>query len=318
MLKSTFQSEEENFSHDQELCFFIANAFGKSFTNYKTEYFFDKPSKTYLPLVKIPSKTKVYASLPYAWPVTISKNQTFIASSFSSIVNEIKPDVFQLTIYDKLNINETKALKLARFSEEKVVTHRLQLANTTFEAIFNEKITSKTRNQCRKALKSDLEFSISQDQDDIIDYFKIYNETAKNWDKNYNTYPLEFFKQIIKNNMFTDFWVAKNNNKLVAGIITVKYENRIFYWASALNREYSKLCPVNGLLYNALKLYTNNGYEYFDFGANPIGEGVSHFKKNFGAEDYSFSNYFYYSKKYILFIKPLISIKKIVLKVFKN
>ena len=54
-----------------------------------------------------------------------------------------------------------------------------------------------------------------------------------------------------------------------------------------LNRDFSKMCPINGLLYNAIK-FMKNGFNIFDFGPSPMGKGVTHFRKILGVQRASF------------------------------
>ena len=112
---------------------------------------------------------------------------------------------------------------------------------------------------------------------------------------------------MIKENNNVDFWISTYNDKLIAGIITIKYHKRIYYWASMLNRDFSKMCPINGLLYNAIKFYEKMDLIFLILGLVPRGKGVTHFKKNFGCTKSIFYDVTYKSARYKYIIEPLIN-----------
>lgn len=297
-----YNIQTETLSHDIKFSYEIANLFEKTFKNYRSFVIYDEQNNLVTTIVKTPSRLKVYESLPYSWHSflisTTEKNK-----AVKNILSLLKPDSLTFSFHQL----PTKSL-LEEFNKNNFVltTSKSDFLDLTFgfETIFKDSFSVKARNQCRKALKSELKFFLTKEEKRIREYFDIYSKTAQTWDNAYVPYPLNFYLRLIKENNNVDFWVSTHNDKLVAGIITIKYSEKIYYWASMINRDYSKLCPINGLLYNAIQFYTEEGYKIFDFGPSPKGKGVSHFKKNFGTEECIFYSYTYKSFRYRNIIEP--------------
>ena len=80
-----------------------------------------------------------------------------------------------------------------------------------------------------------------------------------------------------------ELWLAKYEEKIIAGALCLYSKNHAVYWHGAALSAYFPLRPVNLLMYEIIKNACDKGYTWFDF--NPSGghEGVKAFKKSFGA-----------------------------------
>jgi lipid II:glycine glycyltransferase (peptidoglycan interpeptide bridge formation enzyme) len=309
LIKNKKDLLKSNFSLDKDDAFAIriASLFDETFTNYEA-FFLTTQNKVIAPIVRINSKTKIYQSLPYSWHSFLRITDEEL-DLFPTILSIMKPDILSFSFHSIPSYESIKALKKAGFKEDKYLSHFLQL-NSDFDSIFSTKFSTKNRNQCRKALKSNLNFIVTKELKYIEEYFGLYKKATESWEKHYVPYPLEFIKKLILENENVDFWVTIYENKVVGGLIIVKYDFKIYYWASAIDREYSMLCPINGLLYSALKEYSLKGFSVFDFGPNPQNEGVAHFKKSYGTSEHFYYNYTFYSWRYKYLIQPILKILK--------
>jgi hypothetical protein len=304
-LKKLSKEKDLRDLQDQEILFpcKIANLFGRTFKNYQSYVICDNYDNIITPIVQVPAKSKIYISLPYSWNsffINPSNGKTMV----KNILSHLKPDILRFSFHELPSKDIIEQFNINKFTVKKSESSYLDLSDG-FDYIFKSLFSVKTRNQCRKALKSEIFFQITKNENRIIEYFQIYLRTSKNWNSKYMPYPLDFFLALIKENNNVDFWISTYNDKLIAGIITIKYHKRIYYWASMLNRDFSKMCPINGLLYNAIKFYEKNGFNIFDFGPSPEGKGVTHFKKNFGCTKSIFYDITYKSARYKYIIEPL-------------
>ena len=81
----------------------------------------------------------------------------------------------------------------------------------------------------------------------------------------------------------TNIFVVKNNEKPLAGSMTIGFRGTLYNpWASSLRR-YSKYSPNMLLYWKMLEFACDNGFRFFDFGRSSIDEGTYKFKKQWGA-----------------------------------
>lgn len=161
------------------------------------------------------------------------------------------------------------------------------------EYIWKSALTTKARNQVRKAIKSGLTIDFGNNYIDDL-----YRVLAINH-RDFGT-PLHnkgFFKKVLEE--FSEragIIVAKYHGKVIAGMLYIHCRG-VFSdpWASSM-RQYNKLCPNNLLYWEAIKYACKNGFEYFDFGRSTINCGTYNFKKQWGAEPVQL-NYQYFLNK---------------------
>jgi FemAB-related protein (PEP-CTERM system-associated) len=160
------------------------------------------------------------------------------------------------------------------------VTMFLKLTNDE-EFVWKNTLTSKVRNQIRKAVKSGLTVDFGNEYFD--DFYRVLSVNFR--DLGTPLHSKDFFRKILREfNKSSGIIVAKYKEKVIAGMLYIHFKN-IFNdpWASSL-REYNKLCPNNILYWEAIKCACKNGLEYFDFGRSTIDQGTLMFKRQWGAE----------------------------------
>ncbi|MGD1957667.1 MAG: GNAT family N-acetyltransferase [Fulvivirga sp.] len=266
----------------------IASIFQNTFNGYRAEVWqfkFSDEEQIYIPLVRIASRQMISNSLPYNWNGCLySSSDHKIARKIDLLSKKIGSNILTMSFasppYEQLDLPKLfdRHMNIKCLS---VKSYYTDLSAGDFEKIFQTDFSSKTRNQCRKALKSGIDFKKSKDEGDILAYFEHYMQNVSKWRKDYNSYPLNFFKELIHLNK-VDFWIAKKDEAFLGGIIILKYEKWVYYWAGVVNREFSKLSANNGLLYTALQHYTQNHYKIFDYGPSEGLESVEKFKAGFG------------------------------------
>jgi serine/alanine adding enzyme len=147
--------------------------------------------------------------------------------------------------------------------------------------LWKNTLTSKVRNQVRKAIKSGLAVDFGNQYFD--DYYRVLSTNYR--DLGTPLHCKAFFRKVLEEfNKSSGIIVVKYKGKVIAGMLYFHFRN-IFSdpWASSL-REYNKLCPNNILYWEAIKYACRNGFEYFDFGRSTLNQGTLKFKKQWGAE----------------------------------
>jgi lipid II:glycine glycyltransferase (peptidoglycan interpeptide bridge formation enzyme) len=167
---------------------------------------------------------------------------------------------------------------------------------------------SKTRNQIRKALKSNIVIRDIQRIEDVDGVLKIYRQLIEKH-KIKKPYSNQIFYELFSATLYDEniiFKVAEYENKIIAYSIFLRNKNDIFYWMNASNPAYSKLNGTNGILNEILVLASNSDeIEELNLGAVPYeNTGLYHFKNRWNAIE---KEYFCYDSFLYDFIK---SIKK--------
>ena len=88
--------------------------------------------------------------------------------------------------------------------------------------------------------------------------------------------------------------LAKNKNKIIAGAITIKYDNKVVIFTSGYNKKYKELNANDFLYYKLIEYYKYN-YDYLDLDGisgdlsdnNPY-KGLNNFKMGFKPEIYEY------------------------------
>jgi len=165
-------------------------------------------------------------------------------------------------------------------SKNEFVTMILELDNDE-EVVWKNSLTSKVRNQVRKAIKSGLTVHFGREY--LDDFYRVLSINHR--DLGTPLHRKAFFEKVLDEfNRSSGIIVTKYKEKVIAGMLYVYFKNVFFdLWASSI-REYNKLCPNNILYWEAIKYACRKGFKYFDFGRSTIGSGTYMFKKRWGAK----------------------------------
>jgi len=162
---------------------------------------------------------------------------------------------------------------------------------TKSEIIWNE-LSSTRRWAIRKARKEGVSIRKSDSLNDIGLFFEL-NLKAKQR-LGVPGQPLIFFINIFaelgKN---CQLYIAELKGKVIAGIITIKFNNTVLYGYGATLEKYKSYQPSSLLLWTAIEQYCQEGCTSFDLGRISVAEeGLARYKKNWGAKaqilDYCF------------------------------
>ncbi len=162
------------------------------------------------------------------------------------------------------------------FKENDPVTMRLEFEGD----VFNETVTSKCRNQVRKAEKSQLDFKLGG-LELVDDFYEIFKSTM-------NRYGTPVFDkklfQLILENIDSKIFIVYKNTEIAAGLILILDEDIAFVpWAGS-EPKFSKSCPNHLAYWKAIEYSQKEGKKIFDFGRSPYGGATYSFKKQWGAK----------------------------------
>jgi FemAB-related protein (PEP-CTERM system-associated) len=143
-------------------------------------------------------------------------------------------------------------------------------------------LPAKTRNQVRKAQKSDLNVVVGGSE--LLDeFYSVFVENMR--DLGSPVHHKKFFAC-----MFEQFgeqvrlFVVRDQQLPIGGLICFYFRDTVTVpWASSLRRYIAK-CPNNILYWEALQYACARNYRRFDFGRSSIESGTYAFKKQWGAK----------------------------------
>lgn len=159
----------------------------------------------------------------------------------------------------------------------------IQVPVTDVSSAFDQLSTTKKR-QVRQTEKSGATCYLSDNQDDMIDFYQILKKLYKQKVKK-PLFPAEFFHKIAKQD-FIRFFVVKHNEKVIGGILCVTNGKVIYEWFICGDENPGRnIYPSVLATWKAIEYGASNGFAYFDFmGAGKPNEhyGVRDFKTQFG------------------------------------
>jgi len=155
-------------------------------------------------------------------------------------------------------------------------------------------IHSKTRNNVRKGIRSDVKVS----WEDGLEYLDFLFETHKeNMTKIGGLYkPKEFFETVTRIFEYgTDYriYVAKLGDVPVAALLNFYFNKTAEYFTPVTVEQYREFQPTSVILYTAMQDAVNDGYKWWNWGGTWLSQGgVYDFKKKWGTSDLP---YYYYT-----------------------
>lgn len=137
----------------------------------------------------------------------------------------------------------------------------------------------------KKAHKSSVKVTEAT-EGDWDDYYRMYIESTKRWNRKVkNHYRKELFtylKDLSKKQC--RLWIAKVDQKNVAGAICFYHNKHAVYWHGAARKEYFNHRPVHLLMKSIIENASQKELEWFDFNPSSGLAGVIKFKKGFGSK----------------------------------
>jgi lipid II:glycine glycyltransferase (peptidoglycan interpeptide bridge formation enzyme) len=163
--------------------------------------------------------------------------------------------------------------------------HNLRI-NLPEKVIFNS-FSDNTKRNIKKAIKNNLMISISNNSDGMLQFYRMNCITRKK--HGLPPQPYYFFRNIfdhIINQGFGDIILSHHNDKVISGSIYFKIGKKIIYKYGASYPDYFEFRGNHFVMWEAIKKYSNEGYENFDFGRTEFKhEGLRKFKLSWGSDE---------------------------------
>jgi hypothetical protein len=164
-------------------------------------------------------------------------------------------------------------------------THAVDLSVGIEEIRLRWKKSSSVDRKARKALKEGVSVRPAGSLDEWLAYYDVYLDSLNRWGENATSrYDWELFEEISRrNSKEVKLWLSFYDGKVIAGALCFYAKRHAVYWHGAALQEYFNLRAVNLLMCQAIEDACLTGYSWFDF--NPSGghDGVTAFKRSFGA-----------------------------------
>ena len=161
--------------------------------------------------------------------------------------------------------------------------------------IWNHKLKSKTRNQTRRALKSNLNWDL-KGEEGIDSFYKVYALTMRNL----GSPPLSklFFKSLM--GTFPDemmISIVTMDSEPVSALWLVKSKNKVHNpWAGFI-RSYQEYCPNNLNYWKSIEWAKQLNFQVFDFGRSIRNSGQAKFKMQWGVNEVLLKYYYVLNRK---------------------
>lgn len=162
-------------------------------------------------------------------------------------------------------------------------------------------LNQKVRWSINYAIRNNLEVKIKKydeiDNNDLENFYNLYNQVMDfRKTSEYYYFPKSFFKDTFNSlNEKCDLLYIEMDNKFIAASMFMLDDDYVHYHFSALDRDYSRLQPMELLISRAIYEYGNQNYKYLHLGgglSTDAKDGLSRFKKKFS----DFESEFYISK----------------------
>ena len=165
------------------------------------------------------------------------------------------------------------------------------------EEVWNKKVKSKTRNQVRKAQKTNYVVKIGKTE--LLDDF--YRVISKAWrDLGTPTHSKKFYENILREAEKSEKYNAELiliyvDKKPASAAILIYDDFSIHHPYAATLKNYNAISLNNALYWEIISFATEKKIQFFDLGRSKKNQGTSGYKKSWGAEEIQL--YYYYLNK---------------------
>ncbi|MBI4684859.1 MAG: peptidoglycan bridge formation glycyltransferase FemA/FemB family protein [Nitrospirae bacterium] len=172
--------------------------------------------------------------------------------------------------------------------------HTLDLSNGA-ENIFSN-LRESTRRNIKKSEREGIKATISTSYESVSEFYRLNCMTRK--EHGLPPQPFRFFQNIYEHIISKNHGVivlANHSQKNIAGAVYFHLGKKAIYKYGASERRCQRLRPNNLVMWEALRHYSQNGYQNFCFGrTEPENSGLRQFKLGWGASE-NVIKYFRYS-----------------------
>ena len=170
------------------------------------------------------------------------------------------------------------------------------------EQVFS-KFKDTTQRNTRKAMRDGVEISVHRSLDAVREYYRLHCLTRKKHGA--PPQPWLFFEKIYEHLISRNLGMvvmASYEKKNIAACVFFNFKNKALYKFGASDFKYQHLRANNLVMWEAIKLYAQNGYESLCFGrTEPENSGLRRFKTGWGAEE-QVVNYYKYDLRQNIFV----------------
>jgi hypothetical protein len=148
------------------------------------------------------------------------------------------------------------------------------------------KFRSSTKRNIKKAMREDVQITKSTTLESLMKFYQLHCITRKY--HGVPPQPLYFFKCIYKHVIAKKHGIVVLGyfrNNVIAGAVFFHFDNKAIYKYGASDKTYQKLRINNLIMWEAIKWYSERGYDIFCFGrTEPENKGLMQFKNGWGTQ----------------------------------
>jgi hypothetical protein len=183
----------------------------------------------------------------------------------------------------------------------------------------SSRFRSSTRRNIRKALHEGVEIKNSTSLDSIKEFYRLNCLTRK--EHGLPPQPYEFFKNIHKHVLLKGFGsviLASYRGKSIAGSVFFHFGRKAIFKYGAFDRKYQRFRANNLVMWEAIRLYAQKGYQSLCFGRTEMENlGLLQFKSGWGAIEHPL-RYCRYDFKKEAFVNISSSVTTLHNKIFRK
>lgn len=206
------------------------------------------------------------------------------------IKNNLKPNF--ILINSSPGLEDSRPFKWSGYEVEPKYTYILNL-KAGKDKIWKG-FSKSLRYYIEKARKEGIEVTEGSKDDLDCIYAMLKNRGRISATKEFMT---EIFENISQDNL--NVLIAKKENELLSGIITISYKNKVSFWIGSPKVSYKGISPNELILWESIKSAIDKGYEFYEIiGADEL--VLYPFKSKFNAELIIRLNLRWFSPKFML------------------
>lgn len=277
--------------HSKEWCEVLQKTYG-----YKPHYFAsidEDKFKVLFPMMLVNSflTGKRLVSLPFSdYCEPIFEDNDITAELMKSILNNQKKNVRYIELRGGTSFLKDKSI----FSNGYLHKLDLSLGEDNLFANFR----SSNRRNIKKAIRESIEVKFSKDFRSIIDFYNLNIITRKR--HGLPPQPFNFFRnigEILMPGGFCEVAESYYKGKVIASCVFLSFGKKVIYKFGASDYNFQNLRANDLIFGDAIKRYSELGYETFCFGRTAgENESLRHFKLGWGAAEILSPYFRYYTK----------------------
>ena len=182
-----------------------------------------------------------------------------------------------------------------RFWNQNIYKHHYILLDKEPEKLKSSFDRTNVRQRISRAQKSDIVVEKAEHASEVADFFKLHIMTRKKL--GLPPQPYKFYKllwETFSPSKQLTLLFAKKDHQILAGLILLKFKDRVSAEFLGSNEEFMSLSPNHLLFWEAIQSAYNEGYKIFDFGRTTVtNESLMNFKKRWATSIVDLPQYYY-------------------------